>query len=200
MFTGLIREIATSEISNSILVIKSNYKPNIGDSIAINGVCLTVTEIFNNGFCVDISDETANVVAIKNYNGEVNVEPAMKMGDRIEGHLLQGHIDALATVVDIINNEHSVDYILNIPIEFMKFIVPKGSIAVDGVSLTVNDSLSNSFRLTIIKHTLKNSIIKNYKIGQMVNIETDMFARYVYHIFKKDINLQEEFDLINNMY
>lgn len=190
MFTGLIREIATVQsFSNSKLTIKSNFSPKLGDSIAINGACLTVIETHQTNFSVELSPESQKMLAIENYKGEVHMEPAMRLSDRVEGHIVQGHVDCIGVIKKVIQNGNSTDYFISIDKESMKFIVPKGSITVDGVSLTINDKDKNSFRLTVIPHTIKNTVFKRYKIGTRLNIETDMFARYVYHIFNKEKKL-----------
>lgn len=189
MFTGLIREMAhVASFNNSILTLTATYKPMIGDSIAINGACLTVIELHTGGFSVELSPESQKILAIENYKNKVHIEPAMMMTDRFEGHIVQGHIDCLGTIINIINNGNSTDFFIQIAVEFIKYLIPKGSITVDGVSLTVNDVDANnsSFRLTIIPHTLKNTLFGQYSINNKVNIETDMFARYVYNLFKKD--------------
>ena len=183
MFTGLIREVATvKSFGGSTLTIKSKYCAELGDSIAINGACLTVVKVNNDGFSVELSPESQKLLAMENYRGEVHIEPAMKMGDRFEGHIVQGHIDTIGTVKEIKNNGNSYDVFIEVDKKFIGFIVPKGSITIDGVSLTVNDINANSFRLTIIPHTMKETLFKNYKKGSRVNVETDMFARYVAHI------------------
>jgi len=186
MFTGLIREIAEVEsFSNNLLQIKANYTPKIGDSIAINGACLTVVAITTGSFSVELSPETESILAIENYTHKVHIEPAMMMGDRFEGHIVQGHVDCIGTVTNIIQNGNSSDFFISIPSEYLKFVIGKGSITVDGVSLTVNDVLEDSFRLTIIPHTIDNTLFKEYGIDSKVNIETDMFARYVFNMFPK---------------
>jgi len=183
MFTGLIREIAKVEsFSNGKLKVASKHKAKVGDSIAINGVCLTVTDTFNGGFYLNVASETRAIVDDSKFQGEVHLEPAMQMGDRFEGHIVQGHIDSVGEVIKIDSHGNGVDFYIKVPAEQIKYIVPKGSITIDGVSLTVNEVYKDSFRLTIIPHTLKNTLIKNYKIGTKVNIETDMFARYIEHI------------------
>jgi riboflavin synthase len=190
MFTGLIREIAdVDDFSNSKLTIKSKLSPSVGDSIAVNGACLTVVESSQNSFSVELSPESSSILAIENYKEKVHIEPAMKLSDRLEGHIVQGHIDCVGKVVKIEKSGNSFDYYITIPKEFAKFLVPKGSVAVDGVSLTINDVKDATFRLTIIPHTIKNTLIKNYKVGTRVNIETDMFARYIFHMFKKEKDL-----------
>jgi riboflavin synthase len=202
MFTGLIREMASVvSFNNNILTLNATYKPKIGDSIAINGACLTVIEIYSDGFSVELSPESQNILAIENYKDKVHMEPAMMMGDRFEGHIVQGHVDCLGTITNIINNGNSTDFFIQIPTNFIKYIIPKGSITVDGVSLTVNDvdSKNNSFRLTIIPHTISNTLFEQYTINSKVNIETDMFARYVYNLFKKDDNETLSWDEVDGI-
>lgn len=183
MFTGLIREVATvKSFVGSTLTLRSKYKANIGDSIAVNGACLTVVKVNPDGFAVELSPESQKLLAMENYKAQVHIEPAMKMGDRFEGHIVQGHIDTVGTIKEIKNNGNSYDVFITVEKKFIPYIVPKGSITVDGVSLTVNDVDSENFRLTIIPHTMKETLFKNYRKGSRVNIETDMFARYVAHI------------------
>jgi len=189
MFTGLIREMANViSFNNNILTLEARYAPKIGDSIAINGACLTVVKISTGTFSVELSPESQKILAIENYTNQVHMEPAMMMGDRFEGHVVQGHVDCLGTITNIINNGNSTDFFISVPKSYIKFIIPKGSITVDGISLTVNDvnDTESTFRLTIIPHTIENTLFKSYTINSKVNIETDMFARYVYNLFKKD--------------
>ena len=201
MFTGLIREIATvKSFTNNILSIKSSHKAKLGDSIAVNGACLTVIKVNNDGFSVELSPESQKVLAIQNYKNKVHIEPAMMMGDRFEGHIVQGHVDCIGEITQIKNNGNSYDVFITIPKKFISFVIPKGSITVDGISLTVNDVFSDSLRLTIIPHTMKETLFQTYKKGSKVNIETDMFARYVAHIIKhqKSTSLTwNEVDAIN---
>ena len=185
MFTGLIREVATvKSFIGSKLTIKSKYKASLGDSIAINGACLTVVAVHPDGFSVELSPESQKLLAIENYKNEVHIEPAMAMGDRFEGHIVQGHVDTIGEIDAIKNNGNSYDVFVKVDKKFIPYIVPKGSITIDGVSLTVNDVEQERFRLTIIPHTMKETLFKNYKKGSRVNVETDMFARYVAHILQ----------------
>jgi len=204
LFTGLIREVATvKSFVSSTLSIRSKYKANIGDSIAINGACLTVVKVNTDGFAVELSPESQKLLAIENYKTQVHIEPAMKMGDRFEGHIVQGHVDTIGTIKNIKNNGNSYDVFIAVDKKFISYIVPKGSITIDGVSLTVNDVADESFRLTIIPHTMKETLFKNYRKGSRVNVETDMFARYVAHIIKhqKSTSLSwDEVDTINASY
>jgi riboflavin synthase len=187
VFTGLIREMAdVLSLKNGFLTLKAEYKPKIGDSIAVNGACLTVVRVATGTFTVELSLESQRILAMENYRGKVHIEPAMMMGDRFEGHIVQGHIDCLGTVSSIKKNGTSTDFIISLPKDYSKYIIPKGSISIDGVSLTVNDVYDKSFRLTIIPHTIENTLFKTYKVGTKVNLETDMFARYIFNMFKSN--------------
>jgi riboflavin synthase len=189
VFTGLIREMAkVLSFQNNFLTLKAHYKPKIGDSIAVNGACLTVVKISHESFTVELSPESQKILAMENYKGDVHIEPAMQMGDRFEGHIVQGHVDCLGVVKSIKNNGNSTDFIMTLPKEFLRYIIPKGSVTIDGVSLTINEVLKDGFRLTIIPHTIENTLFKTYKIGSRINIETDMFARYIYNMFKHKEN------------
>ncbi len=183
MFTGLIREIAkVKSYQNNILTISSKHKATLGDSIAINGVCLTVIQVHPDGFDLELADETRSIIDESKLSGEVHLEPAMMMQDRFEGHIVQGHVDCIGEVSQIIPRENATDFIISVEEAYIIHIVPKGSITIDGVSLTVNDVYQNNFRLTIIPHTLKETLMKKYRIGTKLNIETDVFARYIEHI------------------
>lgn len=182
MFTGLIREMATVKgFGGDRLSLKAAYRPKLGDSVAINGACLSVVSLENDGFTVELSPETRGIVAVENFKGRVHIEPAMQMGDRLEGHLVQGHVDTVGTVKSVTNNGNSYDVVIDVGKKFIPYIVPKGSIAIDGVSLTVNDVYEDGFRLTIIPITMQETLFGTYKKGTRVNIETDMFARYIAH-------------------
>ncbi|MBD3797489.1 MAG: riboflavin synthase [Campylobacterales bacterium] len=205
MFTGLIREVATvKSFVGSKLCIRAKHKAGLGDSIAINGACLTVIETSHDGFCVELSPESQKLLAIENYKNEVHIEPAMAMGDRFEGHIVQGHVDTIGEITEIKNNGNSYDVYIKIANKFIPYIAPKGSITIDGVSLTVNEVFADSFRLTIIPHTMKETLFKNYKKGSRVNVETDMFARYIAHILKHqraDTSLTwDQVDSISSLY
>ena len=192
MFTGLIREMAkVVSFKNNFLTLHAYYNPKIGDSIAINGACLTVVKVTSDTFTVELSPESQKILAMENYKDEVHIEPAMMMGDRFEGHIVQGHVDCLGTIKAIKSNGNSTDFFISLPNEYLKFIIPKGSVTIDGVSLTVNEVLKDSFRLTIIPHTIQNTLFRRYKVGTKVNLETDMFARYIYNMFKPKKDIKE---------
>ena len=202
MFTGLIREFATViSYADNMLTLKAKHKPSLGDSIAVNGACLTAMKLGNGTFSVELSRESRDNISGENLNGLVHIEPAMKMSDRLDGHIVQGHVDGIATLSSITTNENATDMILEIPKQLMKFMIPKGSITVDGVSLTINEVYDSSIRLTIIPHTMEKTLFASYNSGRRVNIESDMFARYLYHMFKKDKNLSwDEVEHIMSLY
>ncbi|ELH9758431.1 riboflavin synthase [Campylobacter jejuni] len=181
MFNGLIREIAkVQSYQNNTLSLKAKYRPNLGDSIAVNGACLSVTKLYEGGFEVELSRESRTHIAIENLKDKVHIEPALRYGDRIDGHLMQGHIDFIGTLEKIQKDENGVDFYISLPKEAMKFIAKKGSIGVDGVSLTINEILKNGIRLTIIPITFKETLFKDYQVGRKINIESDLLARYIY--------------------
>jgi riboflavin synthase len=183
MFTGLIREIATvKSYRNNILTIQSTHKAKLGDSIAINGVCLTVIKVHSDGFDLELADETRSIIDESKISGKVHLEPAMQMNDRFEGHIVQGHVDCVGEVTRIVKRENGTDFYIKVDPRYITHIIPKGSITIDGISLTVNDVYDDSFRLTIIPHTLENTLMETYKVGTKLNIETDVFARYIDHI------------------
>lgn len=181
MFNGLIREIAkVQSYQNNTLSLKAKYRPNLGDSIAVNGACLSVTKLYEGGFEVELSRESRTHIAIENLKDKVHIEPALRYGDRIDGHLMQGHIDFIGMLEKIQKDENGVDFHISLPKEAMKFMAEKGSIAVDGVSLTINEILKNGIRLTIIPITFKETLFKDYQVGRKINIESDLLARYIY--------------------
>ena len=185
MFTGLIREIATvKNYANNILTIQSKHKAKVGDSIAINGICLTVIKVNADGFNLELADETRSIIDDSKISGKVHMEPAMQLSDRFEGHIVQGHVDCIGTVIQMTKRENATDFIVKVDPKYIAYIIPKGSITIDGISLTINDVYDDTFRLTIIPHTLRETLMCNYTIGTKLNIETDLFARYIDHILR----------------
>lgn len=185
MFTGLVREIAkVKSLKDNKLTIISNHKGKLGDSIAINGACLTIIEILEQGFVVELSEESIKNIAIESYNNLVHCEPALKASDRLDGHFVQGHIDGIGEITKITKHKIGIDFYINTTQEILNLCIPKGSICINGISLTINETLQNSVRLTIIPHTFHNTLFHTYNIGDKVNIETDMFARMVKHFLE----------------
>jgi len=186
MFTGLVREIATvGAFSGEVLTIKAKYKPSLGDSVAINGACLTVTNVMNDSFSVLLSSETLNCIAYENLKGNVHIEPAMRASDRLDGHFVQGHIDGVGTVKSLHYEKGALHMVIDMPLKLMPLMVPKGSVAIDGISLTINDVSSDAIRLTLIPHTLKETLLASYKVGRRVNVESDMLVRALHHMLNR---------------
>ncbi|ELC8688560.1 riboflavin synthase [Campylobacter coli] len=203
MFNGLIREIAkVKSYQNNVLNLKANYRPNLGDSVAVNGACLSVTKLHSDGFELELSHESRKHIAVQNLKDKVHIEPALRYGDRIDGHLMQGHIDFIGRLEKIEKDENGVDFYIALPKEAMKFMARKGSIGIDGVSLTINEIIENGVRLTIIPITFKETLFKEYEIGREINIESDLFARYIYaQMQDKDKGLSwEEVERIAYLY
>ncbi|EIY4421070.1 riboflavin synthase [Campylobacter coli] len=203
MFNGLIREVAkVKSYQNNVLNLKANYRPNLGDSVAVNGACLSVTKLHNDGFELELSHESRKHIAVQNLKDKVHIEPALRYGDRIDGHLMQGHIDFIGRLEKIEKDENGVDFYIALPKEAMKFMARKGSIGIDGVSLTINEIIENGVRLTIIPITFKETLFKEYEIGREINIESDLLARYIYaQMQDKDKGLSwEEVERIAYLY
>ncbi|MBS4234781.1 riboflavin synthase [Campylobacter vulpis] len=180
MFNGLIREIAKVKFyQNNILSLNAKYRPKIGDSIAVNGACLSVISVQKNGFELELSKESRTHLALENLKDRVHIEPALRYKDRIDGHLMQGHIDGLGVLEKIVPNENGLDFYLSLPAHLMPLMANKGSIGVDGVSLTINEVFESQIRLTLIPLSLKDTLFKEYKIGRRIHIESDLLARYI---------------------
>ena len=158
----------------------------VGDSIAANGVCLTVISLDGNAYTVDVSQESLNCTVGLGDPGEVNLEKAMRLSDRLGGHLVSGHVDGVGEVVkfDPVGESHRLT--IRAPRELARFIAPKGSITVNGVSLTVNEVSDAMFSINLIPHTLDVTTLKHIQPGSRVNLEVDMLARYVDRLLHPD--------------
>ncbi|MBH0308004.1 riboflavin synthase [Helicobacter pylori] len=194
MFSGLIHQIAKVEsFHNNILSVESDLNPKLGDSIAINGACLTAIESSKTHFSVELSQKTQNSVALENYKDLVHIEPALKADASLDGHFVQGHIDAIGVIEKIIQHSNQVDFFISTSKETLLLCVEQGSIAIDGVSLTLSKVEEKGFWLTIIPYTLENTLFKAYKLKRRVNIETDMLVRSVASILKKTKGFEKNF-------
>lgn len=190
MFTGIIEAVGQLkklencgadyrvEISTSKLDL-SDVK--LGDSIASNGICLTVVKLTTNSFFADVSSETIRLTGFANYQlgQKINLEKAVTPTTRLGGHMVSGHVDGVGIVERIINHGRSTDYWIKAPASLMRYIAHKGSITVDGISLTVNGLEQASLRLTIVPHTASETTISEFRIGTRVNLEVDQIARYL---------------------
>ncbi|AIH04126.1 MULTISPECIES: riboflavin synthase [Thermodesulfobacterium] len=202
MFTGLIegegRIISLlPEKGGLIIEVQTSFMledTKIGDSIAVNGVCLTAIEVKPKTFKAHISPETLNRTTFKyKKQGDwVNLERALKVGDRLGGHLVSGHIDGIGKVLNINPLGDFYQILIEIPEALAVYLVEKGSIAVDGISLTINKVKENSFELMIIPHTYQVTTLKYLKPGDLVNIEIDMIAKMVHKWLSPYLNQQEK--------
>ena len=190
MFTGIIQAIGNiskidSNGPDSRIVFKAGKMKlddvKIGDSISVNGVCLSITEKTKDSFSSDLSSETLSLTTFieMRANSKVNLEKAMNFSSRVNGHLIAGHVDGVGVIKEMKNDGRSILILIEFPEELEKYISKKWSIAVDGVSLTINGTKENTFSINIIPHTLSGSIISEYNIGTKVNIEVDLIARYL---------------------
>lgn len=189
MFTGLIEEVGKitninknfEAITLTINASKIFNDIKIGDSISVNGVCTTVTNFNSTSFSVDISSQTLNVTNFKNLknNDFVNLERAMKVGDRFGGHIVSGHIDFTSTFLEKKQIGESIFLTFEIPNEKEKYFIDKGSVTINGISLTIAQKKKNSITVCIIPHTLANTNLQYLKSGEIVNIEIDLIAKYI---------------------
>ena len=153
----------------------------VGDSVAVNGVCLTLVDPTADGFCADVSRETLSLTTLGNLSAGacVNLEPALTLATPLGGHLVSGHVDGVGTLVELRDDARSVRLQIHAPGELAPYIARKGSITLDGVSLTVNDINGSMFSLNIVPHTREVTTIGTYQTGAQVNIEVDLLARYL---------------------
>ena len=160
----------------------------LGDSIAMNGVCLTAIELKDNAYCADVSGETLSKTSLNNLKegSRVNLEKALTPTTRLGGHLVSGHVDGLGQIIERSDDARSVKFVIESPKELAKYIAMKGSITVDGVSLTVNQINGAQFELNIVPHTLEETIMSDYQAGHLVNLEVDLIARYLERIVLGD--------------
>jgi riboflavin synthase len=207
MFTGIIRTMGTvSRLEprggDLRLVIEAPgfdwraYK--VGDSLCINGVCLTAVILHKDGFETDVSRETMQVTALAGMSpgDKVNLEPALALGEPLGGHLVSGHIDCIGKVRALRKDARSLRLEIEIPGDFTRYAARKGSICVDGVSLTINAVSANTIELNIIPHTVESTIIGGYEVGTQVNIEVDLLARYIERLLSKGDNHDISMDLL----
>ena len=188
MFTGIIETIGevskiTTEGTNFIFTIKSPISKllKIDQSVSHNGVCLTVVELQENGHVVTAIQETLNKTNLKNLKigSKLNLERCTKVGDRFDGHIVQGHVDGLAVCKQIQNRNGSWEFSFDGEKEVERLTVDKGSISINGVSLTVVETKGQQFSVAIIPYTFENTIFKEIKVGTCVNIEYDIIGKYV---------------------
>lgn len=190
MFTGIIEALGQISESHATdgdrrLRIQTGDLPladvELGDSIAVNGVCLTVAELLEDGFYADVSAETLRLTTLGDLgsNARVNLERSLTPASRMGGHMVSGHVDGVAEVLSRHPDGRSERFVLQAPDELARYIARKGSIALDGTSLTINDVRGSEFSINIVPHTLGHTVINDYQPGTRVNIEVDVIARYL---------------------
>ena len=203
MFTGIIEAVGTIKAINvngqgARLVIATNNLDmcdvKLGDSIATNGICLTVVDFDAQSYSVDVSNETLQRTGFANYGVgmQVNLEKAMLASTRFGGHMVSGHVDGISEILSITNNGNSIEYWLSMPSDLAHYIATKGSVTIDGTSLTVNALEESKFRLTIVPHTVKETVFSHYKVGTIVNLEVDLIARYLERLLTKEENTKQQ--------
>ncbi len=201
MFTGIIEDIGKiTNITDSQIEIESCLNDvKIGDSIAVNGACLTVTKIKSNNFSFDYSPTTSDItnISLLKKNSVVNLERALTLQTRLGGHLLSGHIDTSTEIIDINKQENFYFISFAVNEQIKKYIVSKGFIAIDGISLTIARFSNDVFSVTMIPETFNKTIFHTRKAGDIVNIEIDVFAKYVEKLFNKSTGKKDiSFDFL----
>ena len=194
MFTGIIEKIGKvysidKKGDSSVIALQINKVDySLGDSICVNGVCLTVEKKHADIYSFSVSPETNNLTNLNQLgkNHEVNIETSLTINKLISGHIVQGHVDTIAEIVEIEKQDNSWFIRLKLDKDFCKYIIHKGSITLDGVSLTVNDVTNSGFNVMIIPHTYQNTIFRTYEIGSIVNIEIDILAKYIEKLGNKN--------------
>ena len=197
MFTGIIESIGKiakmekrgGDVRLHIATGKLDLSDvALGDSIAVNGVCLTAVVLPGDGFVADVSNETLSLTSLGQLStgSPVNLEKALTMSTRLGGHLVSGHVDGLGEVVAKSEDARSIRFTVKAPDELAKYIAHKGSITVDGTSLTVNAVSGAEFELNIVPHTAQETIMSEYKVGRIVNLEVDLVARYLERLLLGD--------------
>ena len=193
MFTGIIEEVGVlEELSTGngfgLMEIKCNKvleDTKIGDSIATNGVCLTVKEKSSSSFKAEVMGETlakSNLGSLK-VGDKLNLERALKLSDRLGGHIVSGHIDGVGKIVSIKEERDGTWFTISAPEEVLKYVIYKGSIGIDGISLTVAYVNDEVFKVSVIPHTLENTILENKKVNSNVNLECDLVGKYIEKLF-----------------
>lgn len=197
MFTGIVKAKGTlaemrrqgGDVRLSLTAAELPWTSyELGESIAVNGVCLTAVALREDGFDTDVSNETLAVTALGTLaeGDAVNLEPALALGDRLGGHLVSGHVDCVGSIVSRSADARSLRLTVELPAAYARYVAKKGSVCIDGVSLTVNEVSGNRFGVNIIPHTADVTILGEYQPGRKVNIEVDLLARYLERLLGKD--------------
>lgn len=203
MFTGIIETVgklaAITPKGDDISITVNSGKLDmsdvkLGDSIATNGVCLTVVAMTENSYTADLSLETLKMTGFTDYQvgDKVNLEKAMLPTTRFGGHIVSGHVDGVGTIVERNQVGRSVEFWVELPEDLDKYVAHKGSITVDGISLTVNELRKSAFKLTIVPHTSDETTINNFQVGTKVNLEVDVLARYMERLLQGNSSTEKK--------
>lgn len=202
MFTGIVEEIGIIQNvkrnnKSSILTIQGKKifeDIHIGDSISVNGVCLTVTTFSNETFTADVMNETLSRSSLGNLKNDsyVNLERAMSVNGRFGGHIVSGHIDGIGKIIKIEKDDNAIWYTMTVEENLIKYIVEKGSIAIDGISLTIAKVNKKNFSVSIIPHTAQETILSHRLVGDIVNIENDVIGKYVEKLISFEKSKKDE--------
>ena len=202
MFTGIVEEIGTilsvkKGVKSSALTISGDLifeDMHIGDSIAVNGVCLTVTNKTKESFTADVMAETLrrSTLGSLKAGSKVNLECAMAANGRFGGHIVSGHIDGIGEIESFVREDNAVWVTVKTPVKLLKYIIEKGSIAIDGVSLTVAYVDNRCFKVSLIPHTAANTILLSKKAGDIVNFENDIVGKYIEKLMHFDAQVEED--------
>ena len=197
MFTGIIEgsgiiKKIDSNSEGAVLTIETGInlsETKIGDSIAVNGACLTAVSLQKRLFKVDMAPETIDRTTFKKASAgtKVNIERALRLSDRLDGHLVSGHIDGTGIIASKIKKSNAWVITINVPEKLSEQMIEKGSIAIDGISLTINECSNKNFEISVIPHTVKMTTIETKNVGDEVNIETDMLGKYVEKFLNKSL-------------
>lgn len=209
MFTGIVEEVGTIQairkgVKSSSLTIQGDMifdDVKLGDSVAVNGVCLTVAAFSKNTFTADVMHETLNrsSIGMLKAGSHVNLERAMPVNGRFGGHIVTGHIDGTGIITKIEKDDNAILYTIKTESKVMKYIVEKGSVAIDGISLTIAAVTPESFMVSIIPHTSKSTILAEKSVGDTVNLENDVIGKYVEKLmgYEQDANPRNNKSNIN---
>lgn len=194
MFTGLIEDMGiVRELrrgGSSVRLTVGTKIPiselHLGDSVAVNGTCLTVVATGNDSFSADVSPESLerSTLGELSAGSRVNLERALRLSDRLGGHLVSGHVDAIATISERFQDSNAIRFTFRLPAAVNRFVAEKGSVAIDGISLTVNAVTDETFAVAVIPHTLAMTTLQEKKTGDRVNVETDLVARYIARLLR----------------
>lgn len=209
MFTGIIEEVGTvrqiakrqSSATITIYAKKVLEDSKIGDSIAVNGICLTVTQLFSDGFSADVMHETLNRSALAKltYGSTVNLERAMPANGRFGGHIVAGHVDGIGHITHIRQDDTAVWYTIQAEPAILRYVVEKGSITIDGISLTVAAVSRTDFSVSTIPHTIRQTNLHRRRKGDAVNLETDILGKYVEKLLQPVFNQKNESRITREM-